>query len=106
MKIGENLQVKVLGVKNDKLLKLDEMLRELCRNGHFRLNKLKTVGNDLDLSLKTSFARCYMSSGIDYCSVLYAGIKGSEIKLLQKLMNASAGFIYGLRKSEMVTRYK
>ena len=105
IKIGENLPAKVLGVKIDKFLNFDEMLKETCRNGYFRLNKLKNIGNALDLSLKISLVRCYILSGIDYCSVLYAGINASDIKRLQKLMNASVRFIYGLRKSERITKY-
>ena len=87
--IGENLPAKVLGVKIDKFLNFVEMLKETCRNGYFRLNKLKTTGNTLDISLKISLVRCYILSGVDYCSVFYACINGSEIKRLQKPMNAS-----------------
>ena len=103
--LGDNLNARVLGVRLDQCLKFDDMIGDVCKSGYFRLNKLKAIRNSLDVHLKVTLVRCYVLSSIDYCSILYANINGSQMKRLQRLMNTSVRFIYGLRKSERITPF-
>ena len=85
---------KTLGIKIDANLKFDNMIKETCRAGHFKLNKLKNVRHVLDVDIKLTLVKCFILSKIDYCNILLNQAIKKQINPLQKLVNAAVRFVY------------
>ena len=96
---------KTLGIKIDANLKFDIMIKETCRAGHFKLNKLKNVRQVLDVDIKLTLVKCFILSKIDYCNILLNQANKKQINPLQKLVNAAVRFVYNVRKSTNITSF-
>ena len=96
---------KTLGVYIDENLTFDYMIDNVCRAGYYKLGVLRNMRNYLSKNLKIMLVKCYILSKIDYCNALYGCLKQCQIYKLQKLLNASIRFIFGIRRSASVTQY-
>ena len=105
MDCSRNKYGKTLGVKLDENLKFDEMIKETCQAGHFKLNKLRNIRQVLSIDIKLTLVKCFILSKIDYCNIVLNQANKKQIYPLQKLVNSAIRFIYNVRKSTNITPF-
>ena len=100
--------VKNLGVLMDHSLNFKHQINKVCRNGFATLSSLWRVSSRVsNISTKIQIVQATIISQIDYCNSIYVCLPNSEIKKLQRLMNAAVRFIYNLRRknNDSITHY-
>ena len=97
--------VKSLGVLLDNELKMDKMVSQCVKTCYSNLKKFQTIRNSLDKDLRLMIVVSCILSRIDYCNGLLANASLSQIKRLQKVLNACMRFVYNLPYSASITSY-
>ena len=103
--LQKNQSCKTLGATIDPSLNFKDMISEVCKSSHFKLNKLQNVGSFLDKDTKVTLVKSLILSKIDYCNFLYAHAPNNQIYRLQKCLNSAVRFIYNVRKSTSARLY-
>lgn len=92
--------VRNLGVLFDQQLTMSDHVNNVCRKGYAQLRKIRQIRKYLDNQAAEQIVHAFITSNIDYCNTLFYGAPKSVIQKLQRLQNASAIVISGLRKYE------
>jgi len=92
-----------LGVRIDSRLKMDAHVAAVSRSCFFQLRQLKTVRNSLSTDAANMLVNAFVSSRLDYCNSLLAGISDSLLSKLQSVQNAAARLITRTRKFDHIT---
>ena len=95
--------VKNLGVIFDNSLKFDKQVNAVVRSGFFQLRILTKVKSFLSFEDLERVMHAFVTSRLDYCNALYAGINQSTVKRLQIVQNAAARLLTGSRKRSHIT---
>ena len=102
---GRSKLGKTLGVKIDENLKFEEMVKDTCSSGYFKLNKLKNLRQMLDTEIKLTLVKCFILSKIDYCNIVLNLANKKQITPLQKLDNSALRFVYNVKNSANITPF-
>ena len=97
--------MKALGIHLDSHLSMKNMVAECCKSCYFQLKKLQSIRRFLSIDQKILMVHSHILSRLDYCNILLAGLPVTQIKKLQRALNAAVRFIYNLRKTLSVTHY-
>lgn len=95
--------VKSLGVFLDSKFKFNKQVNAVVRTGFFQLRLLAKVKPYLSPHDLQKTAHAFISSKLDYCNGLYAGIDKSLLKRLQLLQNSTARLITGTSKRDHIS---
>ena len=66
--LQKNQSCKTLGATIDPSLNFKDMISEVCKSSHFKLNKLQNVGSFLDKDTKVTLVKSLILSKIDYAT--------------------------------------
>ena len=89
--------VKYLGFFLDENLNMEKQINKVCSVGYGMLRNLWKISRKVtDKKLRTQLVHSSILSRINYCNSLYAFIPKSFTHKLQKLVNASARFIFNI----------
>ena len=97
--------VKSLGVVLDRRLTFDQQVNNVCKACYFHIRALRHVGlrcslpDDVDKTVACSI----VSSRLDYCNGLHAGMTSANITKLQRVQNTLARVILRQRKFDHIT---
>jgi hypothetical protein len=89
---------KNLGVIFDNSLKFDKQVNAVVWSGFFQLRTLTKVKQFLSVEDLERVMHAFVTSRLDYCNALYAGINQSTLTRLQIVQNAAARLLTGSRK--------
>ncbi len=92
--------VKNVGVIFDSDLKFDKQINSVVRASFFQLKRLRKLKPFLTFKDLEVIIHAFISSRLDYCNALYAGISQSSLSRLQIVQNAAAHFLTGTKKRE------
>ena len=103
--LGDTIQVdssvRNLGFILDEYLTMGQHINRVCSLGYGMLRNLWKISKKVtDQDLRTQLVHSGILSRINYCNSLYTFIPGTQTKKLQKLMNASARFIFNIKGKE------
>jgi len=92
-----------LGVTVDSQLTMADHVAALCRSCFFQLRQLRTIRSSLTTDAAKTLVHAFVSSRLDYCNSLLAGITGGLLKKMQAVQNAAARVITRTRKFDHIT---
>ena len=95
--------VRDLGVFIDTHLSLNQHIRNICRCASWGICKIGKIRKYLDKSATECIVHAFISSHLDYCNGLFAGLPQSNLAPLQRLQNTAARLVTRTRKSEHIT---
>ena len=92
-----------LGVILDRELSMKKHISKVASVCYYHLRRLKTVRRVLGEKTTTSLVTAFVSSRLDYCNSILAGLPKSSISPLQRVQNSAARLIRGLGPRDHVT---
>ena len=95
--------VRNLGVYLDQELKMTAHVSHVVKTAYMHIRKLRSVKKYLTKHAMKTLVQCFIISRLDYCNSLLYGIAEESLDRLQKVQNAAARLIFGLRKYDHVT---
>ena len=95
--------VRVLGVLLDQELSMKQHVNKVASACFFQLRRLRQVRRLLGPEITASLVSAFITSRMDYCNAVLAGLPMSTIAPLQRVQNAAARVICGLSSRDHVT---
>ena len=90
--------VRNLGVLFDQQLKMNDHVDTICKKGYVQLKKIRQIRKYLNQHAAEQIVHSFITSNIDYCNSLLYGAPKGVVQKLQRLQNAAARTICGIRK--------
>jgi hypothetical protein len=91
------------GVRMVRELSMRRHISKVASICYIHLRRLKTVRRTLDEKTTASLVSAFVTSRLDYCNSVLAGLPKSSIMPLQRVQNAAARLILGLGPRDHVT---
>ena len=95
--------VRDLGVTVDGQLTLKQHILNTCRSASWGICKIGKIRKYLDKPACERLVHAFVSSHLDYCNGLLAGLPRSHIAPLQRIQNTAARLVTRTKKSEHIT---
>ena len=87
-----------LGVTIDSQLTMKDHVRRTCTACFYQIRQLRVVCRSLSSDACASFVHAFISSRLDYCNSLLAGISDTLIRQLQSVLRVAARLVTRRRK--------
>ena len=81
---------KNLGVMIDETLTLKPHITNLCKAAYFQLRRISHIRRFLTMEATKTLVHSLISSRLDYCNSVLAGLPNSDIAKLQSVQNTAA----------------
>ena len=78
-------------------------MNNVCKSAFYALNNIRKIRKYLDSHSTERLIHDFISSRIDNCNSLYSGLPVAEIEKLQRVQNAAARLLTGLKRTEHIT---
>ena len=95
--------VRNLGVFLDSAFKFNQQVSHVVKKSFYHLRTLAKIKAYLPQAGMEQAIHAFISSQLDYCNSLYAGIDQSQLRRLQLVQNAAARLLTGTKKREHIT---
>jgi len=95
--------VKSLGVTLDQHVSLDQHINNVCKACYYHIRSLHHVRQSLPHDVARTVAYSIVTSWIDYCNSLYAGISAANFNKLQLVLNTLAHVVHQLSRRDHIT---
>ena len=92
-----------LGVTVDGQLTMADHVAAVCRSCFHQLRQLRVIKASLTIDATKTLVHAFVSSRLDYCNSLLAGVAGCHLQKLQSVQNAAARLISRTRKFDHIT---
>ena len=92
-----------LGVLLDSELSLKQHINSVARACSFQLRRLKQIRRLLGPAVTATLVSAFVLSRLDYCNSILAGLPKAIVAPLQRVQNAAARLVAGLRTCDHVT---
>lgn len=104
---ADNIQpaasVRDLGVQLDSELKMTSHVSKVASVCFYHLRRLRQVRRLVGRDITAQLISAFVLSRLDYCNSVLAGLPHSTIRPLQRVLNAAARLVAGLRVHDHVT---
>jgi hypothetical protein len=94
---------KSLGVMLDQNLSFNQQVDGVCKSCYFHIRALRHVRDSLPDDVATTVAASIVTSRLDYCNGLYAGMSSNNFNKLQRVQNTLARVVLNRRKFDHIT---
>ena len=78
-------------------------MSQVIKSAYYHIRRIRSIKKYLGKDSLKTLVNCFILSRLDYCNSLLFGISDETLDRLQKVQNAAARLIYGLRKNEHIT---
>ena len=95
--------IKYLGAWLDQHLQLVHHIALKCRTAMLNFQKIKLIWPPLTVDAAHTLVRGLVTSHLDYCNAIFSGLPEYLLDLLQKVQNAAAKLVLGMKKHDTVT---
>uniref|UniRef100_A0A669BHY4 Reverse transcriptase domain-containing protein n=1 Tax=Oreochromis niloticus TaxID=8128 RepID=A0A669BHY4_ORENI len=95
--------IKSLGVTFDSAFKFDKQISSVVKGSFYHLRILAKVKSYLCRNDLERVVHAFITSRLDYCNSLYAGLDRSCLHRLQLVQNAAARMLTGSKKRDHIT---
>ena len=92
-----------LGVTLDGKLSFDKHVDNVCRGCYFRIRALRYVRSAMSWETANMVACAIVSSRLDYCNSVLAGITSANLDRLQSVQNTLARVVTGMQRWDHIT---
>jgi len=96
--------VRDLGVLFDGDLSMRQQVSRLSETCFYHLRRLCSVSQQLDRDVTTKLVSAFVLSRLDCCNAILTGLPASTLAPLQRVLNAAARVVVGLRPRDHVSR--
>ena len=90
--------IKCLGAWLDQHMQLHDHIVKKCRNAMMNLQKIKFLHPSLTQESAHILVRGLVTSHLDYCNAIFAGLPKVLLKILQNVQNIAAKLVLGYNK--------
>ena len=101
--ISPTTSARNIGAIFDNTCSMSEHIAAISRGAWFHLNQISKIRCYLDLESTKTLVHSFVSSRLDSFNSLLYGVPQYEIQKLQKIQNAAAKMVMGLKKYDHVT---
>ena len=95
--------VRDLGVYFDSELAMRSHIMNVTRSCYYQLRRLRSIRRHLGRDVTHRLVCAFVLSRLDYCNALFAGLPVSTLAPLQRVQNAAARLVLGLKWYEHIT---
>ena len=95
--------IKDLGVYFDSELSMHYHISHITRCCFYHLRRLRAIRRHLGRDVTHRLVCSFVLSRLDYCNSLFAGLPASTLAPLQRVQNAAARLVLGLKWSDHIT---
>ena len=95
--------VKYLGVKIDQTLNMHDYVSSICRAAFLEIRRISALRPYLSVDATKQLVNAFVTSRLDYCNSVLAGLPAEQISRLQLIQNSAARLILKRRKRDHVT---
>ena len=95
--------VKNLGVTLDSTLTMDKHISQLRKACYFELRRIAQIRSYLSIESANRLVCSLITSKLDYCNSLFAGITDTQINKIQQVQNNAARLVTKTHKREHIT---
>ena len=95
--------IKSLGVVLDQHLSFNQQVDGVCKSCYFHIRALRHVRDSLPDDVARMIAVSIVTSRLDYCNALYAGMSSVNFNKLQRVQNTLARVVLKQRKFDHIT---
>ena len=95
-----------LGVLLDEELSMKQHISKVTSSCSFQLRRLKRVRRILGPQITTSLITAFVTSRLDHCNAVLAGLPKSTIAPLQRVQNAAARLITPWGSASLITGHR
>jgi hypothetical protein len=95
--------VRDLGVLFDSELSMHDHISRVSRDCFYQLRRLRQVRRHLNRDVMKCLICSFVLSRIDYCNALLAGLPTASLRPLQRVQNAAARLVLGLKWCDHIT---
>ena len=92
-----------LGILLDSNLTLQQHIRNTCKSASWGICKIGKIRRYLDRTSTERLVHAFVSSHLDYCNSLLAGLPNSHIAPLQRIQNTAARLVTRTKRTEHIT---
>ena len=101
--IQQSSIIKYLGAWLDQHLQLVHHITLKCRTAMLNFQKIKFIQPTLTVDAAHALVRGLVTSHLDYCNAIFSGLPEYLLDLLQKVQNAAAKLVLGMKKHDSDT---
>ena len=94
-----------LGVYFDQSMKMDRHISQVCQTAYFHLRNIAAIRPLLTRMAAESLIHSLISSRLDFCNCLLAGLHSATFNRLQTVQMTAARLLTGLRKHDNIFPY-
>jgi hypothetical protein len=95
--------VKDLGVCLDSHLRMEDQIRAICKRAYYQLHLIGKVRQFISEDACRTLVQVNVTSHLDYCNCLLAGLPANLIGKLQRVQNCAARMIKQIGKYDHIT---
>jgi hypothetical protein len=99
-------KVRDLGVVFDKNLSMVSHVNDICRRASYAIHRIGKLRRYLDQNNTEKLVHAFVSSRLDNCNSVLAGIPGKDISKLQRTQNMAARVVTFTRKAVHISPCK
>ena len=92
-----------LGVTIDGPLTMREHVQRICRASYYQLRQLRVVRNSLSTDVCVMLVHAFVSSRLDYCNSLFAGVSDELMNRLQSVLRLAAPLVLREQKFDPIS---
>ena len=92
-----------LGVLIDGRLSMCDHVQRVCRTSYYQLRQLRVIRNSLSMKTCAALVHAFVTSRLDYCNSLLAGINKELLNKLESVLRSAARLAMGKRKFDPIT---
>ena len=92
--------VKYLGVKTDQTLSMQDQISSVCRASSLELRRLASIRPYLSERTSARLVAALITSRLDYCNSVLAGLPAEQIGRLQRVQNSAAWLVLEKKKTK------
>ena len=95
--------VRNLGVVFDRYLTMDAHITKMCSTAYYHLRNISSIRSVLNKKSAVMLIHAFVTSRIDYCNSLLAGVSKLALSKLQRVQNMAARMVMRIKKCEHIT---
>ncbi len=92
-----------LGVTFDSGMTMQPHINTICKSGYYHLRNISRIRKCLSRESCVTLVHAFISSRLDYCNTLLAGVPQCHLNKLQVLQNSAARVVTFTRKFDHIT---